>query len=80
MLQLIADEGNLSSLWHSAVECGSEPFNRLSQPRCEKITGELNPALLEALAVALCGTAYRPENMAAVCQQMAEKFPQQHSE
>ncbi|MFE8049420.1 lipoate--protein ligase A [Brenneria goodwinii] len=48
--------------------------------RSQIFTDSLHPAPLEALAVALRGTAYRPENMAAVCQQLIARFPEQQSE
>ncbi|MCL2898528.1 lipoate--protein ligase A [Brenneria tiliae] len=48
--------------------------------RSQIFTDSLHPAPLEALAVALRGTAYRPENMAGICQQLSVEFPQQHHE
>ncbi|EHD21071.1 MULTISPECIES: lipoate--protein ligase [Brenneria] len=48
--------------------------------RSRIFTDSLQPAPLEALAAALRGTAYRPENMAGICQQLSAEFPQQHHE
>ncbi|WP_350238978.1 lipoate--protein ligase A [Pectobacterium colocasium] len=48
--------------------------------RAQIYTDSLNPAPLEALACALQGTAYRPENMAATCQTLISAFPEQQNE
>ncbi|MDX5627408.1 MULTISPECIES: lipoate--protein ligase A [unclassified Brenneria] len=48
--------------------------------RTQVFTDSLNPAPLEALALALSNTPYRPESMAVVCGQLIATFPQQQNE
>ncbi|MCG8710100.1 lipoate--protein ligase A [Brenneria sp. 4F2] len=48
--------------------------------RAQVFTDSLSPSPLEALAVSLKGTPYRPESMAAACRQLIEKFPHQQNE